>query len=464
MSALIDARLFLCRTQVYIPKRSSTASSNSNPSRKENVDSSILVALLGNKNHQTSGISSRYSSKPSAAAGSRQQQQQQQHSNTVTPKSASISISAFPTSDMLGHDTNVLDANSERFAMKFAENFVDQQGPEQLLPFLSDAMEAPMDNPLTYLHDDCMVTASPSTGPFSGSNDCPFTENLYFGFSQLSGSPSFQSLASGSTAGSQVFGSDHVTDRFTSSSPAMSSSWRQSHDLRSPTSPTKDRKSAAAPPGGGSRLLEKFLLTKQPLNPNAGSDKAFADTKVTEKISRLHLTDPNKRAPGAQQQDGNLLKQLLTGEIDDKQYEQRVVGARRPGETDGSSPGRDGSGPGSSSTDFPIDMGFTPSDSHLGGMDLFSRGAAADMDTLFSTDVDVSTPSKGLFTLKRILSPAYVVRREGNVFSLSVCPCERKGSTLGPVHSPVGGGGVPLVLSWSIHQSCSWPCLGGGCP
>ena len=395
-SILIDAHLFLYRTQAYVPKRSSTASSNSsNPSRKENSDSSILVALLGNKNHQTSGISSRYSSKPSAAAGSRQQQQQQQqqqqHRNNQTtnhhshalPKSASISISAFPASDMLGHDTSVLDANSERFAMKFAENFVDQQGPEQLLPFLSDAMEAPMDNPLTCLHDDTMLTSSPPMGPFSGSNDCPFTENLYFGFSQLNGSPSFQSLASGS----QTFSSDHVT----SSSPSMSSSWRQSHDLLSPTSPTKDRKSAASS-GGGSRLLEKFLLTKQPLNPNAGSDKAFTDTKVTEKISRLHLTDPNKRASGTQgaQQDGNLLKQLLTGEIDDKQYEQRVIEVQRAGETDGSSPGRDGSGPGSSSTDFPMDMGFTPSDSHLGGMDLFSGGAAADMDTLLSTDVDVS--------------------------------------------------------------------------
>ena len=50
------------------------------------------------------------------------------------------------------------DVNRERFAMKFAENFVDQQGPEQLLPFLSDAMETPIDNPLTCLQDDTMVT------------------------------------------------------------------------------------------------------------------------------------------------------------------------------------------------------------------------------------------------------------------------------------------------------------------
>ena len=67
-------------------------------------------------------------------------------------------------------------------------------------------------------------------------------------------------------------------------------------------------------------MLEKFLLTKQPLNPNAGSDKVFKDT--TEKISQLNLTDPRRN------QDGNLLKQLLTGEIDDKhmhQYEQRVT-------------------------------------------------------------------------------------------------------------------------------------------
>ncbi len=57
---------------------------------------------------------------------------------------------------------------TERFAMKFVENFVDQQGPEQLLPFLSDAMETPPDNPLTScnLHDDTMVTSSPPTGQF----------------------------------------------------------------------------------------------------------------------------------------------------------------------------------------------------------------------------------------------------------------------------------------------------------
>ena len=156
------------------------------------------------------------------------------------------------------------------------------------------------------------LTSSPPTGPFSGRNDCPFTDNLYYGFSRLSESPSFHSIASSTTPDTH-HALDHMTDHVISSA---SSSWRQSDDLRSPTSPTKEHKS----PNRGSSLLEKFLLTKQPLNPNAGSDKVFKDT--TEKISQLNLTDPRRN------QDGNLLKQLLTGEIDDKrmhQYEQRVT-------------------------------------------------------------------------------------------------------------------------------------------
>ena len=371
-----------CRTQVYIPKRNSAQSSknssnhrnhHSNHSRPENLDSSILVALLGNKNHQgNSSISGRYSSKPSAAAGSLQQQQQQQQQRSHAPKSANITISAFPTSDMLGHVTHDLDpGGSERFAMKFAENFVDQQGPEQLLPFLSDAMETPMDNPLTCLQDDALMTSSPPTGPFT--SDCPFTENLYFGFSQLSGSPSFQSLAS--TSGLPSFGSDHVTDRLASS--PMSSSWRQSHDLRSPVSPVKERRGGAGGPPGGSRLLEKFLLTKQPLNPNEGSDRVFSSDRVAERISQLNLAgDPHRAGAGA---DGNLLKQLLTGEMDDRQYEER--GRRGASTSPGPGTHTPALPPGA---DLPMDMG---------GMDLFSGGAAADMDTLLSTDVDVSTVS-----------------------------------------------------------------------
>ncbi len=73
--------------------------------------------------------------------------------------------------------------------MKFVENLVDQQAPgDQLMPFLSDAVETPADNPLTMatMQDDAMATSSsPPTGPFSGSNDCPFTDNLYYGFTQV---------------------------------------------------------------------------------------------------------------------------------------------------------------------------------------------------------------------------------------------------------------------------------------
>ena len=72
-------------------------------------------------------------------------------------------------------------------------------------------------------------------------------------------------------------------------------------------------------------------------------------------------------------------------------------------------------------------------------------------------------------TKERLLPPAYVVRREGNVFSLSIgdggtpcsCPwsCLREwGYTL--VLSG-GGGGVPPVLSgWSPRQDQKYPQTG----
>ena len=76
-----------------------------------------------------------------------------------------------------------------------------------------------------------------------------------------------------------------------------------------------------------SSMLERFLTTNTPINPNKGSDDAFPDDNFNEKISKLNITDSHHRASA----DCNLLKQLLTGEIDGQRVqhmEQHLIDRR----------------------------------------------------------------------------------------------------------------------------------------
>ena len=83
---------------------------NTHMERNEKEASEYLIERLhyitgSNKNHhQVAGMSSRYSSKPSTSGSSTQNNHHQQNAPKL-PQSASISISAFPSADVLGHNT-----------------------------------------------------------------------------------------------------------------------------------------------------------------------------------------------------------------------------------------------------------------------------------------------------------------------------------------------------------------------
>ncbi len=150
-----------------------------------------------------------------------------------------------------------------------------------------------------------------------------------------------------------------------------------------------------------------------------------------EKISRLHLTDPQGR-----NHDGNLLKQLLTGEIDDKHmhhYEENVIRTRG---------GRDSVTPPSLGAGEDMDMGFGVTDAvggHL-GMDLFSDGAAGDMDSLLTNDVDVS--HFFLFVLKG--GEEFSQEMKWIPFGSSQSP--------NPPHEP-----LCLMFSMPLHKEMNFP-------
>ena len=151
----------------------------------------------------------------------------------------------------------------------------------------------------------------------------------------------------------------------------------------------------------GSSLLEQFLLSKEPLNPNKGSDGLFNKSQVTEGISQLNL---------GQQTDANLLKQLLTGEIDDKcvhQYEQSIIKTRRVTVSESLSPLTP-----PLMDDMDLDSGSMATD-----LDLFDAGTPGDMGNLLgpiSPDVDVSK-SFLHFQLAYLYTPALQMSSVNNL-------------------------------------------------
>ena len=119
-------------------------------------------------------------------------------------------------------------------------------------------------------------------------------------------------------------------------SPASTSTWPEFSAQRSLSSPSS-RCGSHSPETDRNlqrgSMLERFLTTKTPLNPNKGSDDAFPD----KHFSKLNIQDTHHRAAA----DGNLLKQLLTGEIDDqrmKNMEQNLIETRRNHEDECSTP------------------------------------------------------------------------------------------------------------------------------
>ena len=128
-------------------------------------------------------------------------------------------------------------------------------------------------------------------------------------------------------------------------------------------------------------VLKQFLLCKEPLNPNKGSDTVLAE----EGMSQLNIGDG---AGGS----GSTLKRLLTGQMDKKEVhkcEQRLIETRRqssigsPSSSSQPSPGR---------YDDPYSDDLSSDD--FGNMDLLGMDPVTDLESLWqpsNMDSEVST-------------------------------------------------------------------------
>ena len=137
-------------------------------------------------------------------------------------------------------------------------------------------------------------------------------------------------------------------NRQTTSKPRKSSSG--SSTSSQPTSPS---------------VLKQFLLCKEPLNPNKGSDTVLAE----EGMSQLNIAD------GA----GSTLKRLLTGQMDKKEVhkcEQRLIETRRQSSISSPSPS-------SLPSPFSDSYGDDLSSDDFGNMDLLGIDPVTDLESLW---------------------------------------------------------------------------------
>ena len=272
-----------------------------------------------------------------------------------------MTVSAFPKhlTSTIGPATNS-SRSQQDFAVKFAENMVEQRMRQDMLNYLSEETDVlPCKTTLSYNRDHSYTAPSSSMSMQNAYNRQVKKSVPYSNASQSS------------------------NHRVNHSNGRHRRSANSSRSNSPPTSPTKSENKA-------STLLEAMLLTKEPLNPNKGSDEVFQTHKhrVTQGISRLNIEE--------EQGDGNLLKQLLTGEINDKQvhqYEQSIIDNRKRDEGDSGHPSDE-------EGDYPmLDLTFdnVVPDSRPQrtlNLELFDAETAGDMANLLgpiSPDMEVST-------------------------------------------------------------------------
>ncbi len=290
--------LFASRNNFGIAAKNTTVNSNT-------TSDSILINLLEENKRNASSTTAYKTVNGQTKIAIRPAAKVMAAIPASSTKAASFSVCAFPTDIMFDSDEC-----KQEFAMKFAENFAEQQMRQELLTHLA-------------------------------------------GESDLA-----QSVAQKEVSNSTVFNENKPT---TSYSGTSYTTYRTTSDSENTNVPT--------PQPVKSSILEQFLTSNKPINPNKGSDKAFPE--IQSQISQLNITSAD---------DGNLLKQLLTGQIDDKkvhQIEQSVIKTRK----------RDDSGS-QSENDMPMDLDEGP----VFGLDLFGT-CTDDMDNLLgplSTDINVS--------------------------------------------------------------------------
>ena len=284
---------------------------------------SLLGALLGSSRLGAVATEAR-----SSVAGLSSRFQQ----SFSPPKVATgLAIGGFAT-DMLSSSSDLLDAAnlSSNFPTdKFADNLPEQRVRNQWLSYLAGESKVPP-KPLPRRRSSATATAT-ATSPIS---------------------PPHSARTSGMS-----YSQHHAYKKQASSSAARSSK----------------PATTSHPPTKGSSLLEKFLLTEKPLNPMQGSDKVFPDERVTQSMSQLRL---------GTEEDGTLLKQLLTGEIgNDKveQYEQTVIEDRRLSADN-------------DDLEFPMDTDTLTQEAKDLGLELFDHDLNEDVESFlgnFTADVAV---------------------------------------------------------------------------
>lgn len=281
-------------------------------------------------------------------------------------QSATMTVSAFPKHLMptIGPAGNNSRSQQE-FAVKFAQNMAEQRIRQEMLSYLSEETDTPPPNrPMSYR--DHSYTASNTATTTSASRQAKKSVPY-------------------STQGSYSRSHGSRSRRTSSASSSRHSS--------PPSTPTSTENKA-------STLLEQMLLTKEPLNPNKGSDEVFNACKagVTQGLSQLNIEE--------EQADGNLLKQLLTGEINDKhvhQYERSIIENRKRDDGDSGHPSDDDDGD-YAMLDLSCDRILREPIPHQRdlGLELFDPETAGDMANLLgpiSSDMEVRLMSYTMYVL-----------------------------------------------------------------
>ena len=266
------------------------------------------------------------------------------YSSSCTAQSLDSKLNAghcapFPLG-MVGNLTDA-DASIPDNTQDFSLNLSSQQIGE-LSSYLGDNDSMPLtnfdtqtddlnDNPFTSVLNDPNFRIEPLSSILS--TTC--TSSTY---QSLSSSPS---MSSGFISGS--FGSSVTSACDTRSSSSHNlypglDDHRYSSRQESPThTPARSSKGPRKPSSSRTEpsVLEKFLTTRQTLNPNKGSDAALAAQGISQlniKDAKATSSQSSKKLLTNDQEAATLLKKLLTGEMDKREvakHEQRVIADRR---------------------------------------------------------------------------------------------------------------------------------------